>query len=116
MNAFLSAAFLLLCSLSLGEGLKCKQCDHPCVTATNVTCGLLQACDTRTASKGVIKIKAKGCLDVTKCLSNETISITGIDYTVTHSCCFRDLCNSGTAVKLSMLAGLAALLLLLKLL
>ncbi|XP_078497635.1 lymphocyte antigen 6 complex locus protein G6d isoform X1 [Lissotriton helveticus] len=116
MKAFVSAAFLLLCSLALGEGLECKQCDYPCLSITTTTCGLLQTCDTRTASKGVIKIKAKGCLDVTKCLSNETNTILGIDYTVTHFCCVGDLCNSGTAVKLSMLAGLAALLPLLKLL
>lgn len=55
-------------------------------------------------------MNAKGCLDATQCLATETNSILGVDYTVTHSCCIGELCNSGTAVRLSVLAGLAALL------
>ncbi|XP_078502129.1 uncharacterized protein LOC144756306 [Lissotriton helveticus] len=110
MKAFVSAAFLLLCSLTLGEGLECKQCDYPCLITTTATCGLLQSCDTRTATKGDMKMKAKGCVDVTKCFTPETNTVMGLEYTVTHSCCVGELCNSGTAVKLSMLAGLAALL------
>ncbi|KAJ1134427.1 hypothetical protein NDU88_000879 [Pleurodeles waltl] len=87
MKGFVSAAFLLLCSLALGEGLQCKQCDYPCLITTTATCGLLQMCDTRTATKGDLKLKAKGCLDAASCLSTETNTILGIEYTVTHSCC-----------------------------
>lgn len=111
MKRFLFGCALLLC-VCLAIGLKCKECKFtiwkiPCITG-EVTCGEDQSCaKIKGEAFGHDILKRKGCLDNKKCNTTSVESYLKINYTTTSTCCSTDLCNTGTAVKFSILPGLA---------
>ncbi|KAJ1134430.1 hypothetical protein NDU88_000882 [Pleurodeles waltl] len=115
MNQGLLFGLCLLCCLSAGEALTCYYCPYGrCFLPTTVTCSGVQICDTASASAsssvaGVI-LKGKGCLGIFSCLSSSKEYYEGVEFTVSHSCCFGSLCNATSFARPSLLVGLLSLM------
>lgn len=95
--------------------MTCYYCPYGlCIVPTPVRCSFGQLCDTATTSVSTVivglSLKGKGCLGMFNCLSSSTEYYEGMEFSVSHSCCFGSLCNAGSLTKPSLLAGLLTLM------
>lgn len=105
-------SILLTTALGL-DSLLCYYCplqrrDKSCPNITS-ECLPNQRCSSSRGHYGSLHIlSAQGCVDTELCGSHETISYRGVKYTVSHTCCCKDKCNSPpkSNTNLKMLLGM----------
>ncbi|XP_069602598.1 sperm acrosome membrane-associated protein 4-like isoform X1 [Ranitomeya imitator] len=105
------AGLLLLSCCHIGQALDCYSCDYgTCLFPSKTTCSFLQSCGTETAKAGYVGLKKKGCINLTDCMSESSVTYLGLTVTTTRSCCITNLCNTAAVPKVSAITGIAAIL------
>ncbi|XP_056335875.1 sperm acrosome membrane-associated protein 4 [Danio aesculapii] len=103
MNKIILASFVLALYFAVGHGLQCYDCKLGfwdfCFT-TKKTCDAGQQCFSGLGKAGgLVDIKTKGCLELSKCNKTEATTFPANSstqiYQMTKTCCATDLCNSG---------------------
>ncbi|XP_028255168.1 protein Bouncer-like [Parambassis ranga] len=116
MDKLLWSCAALLTLFVTAECLTCDTCDVSvlsyCFKQAPVNCTKTQdRCYTAVAkfSADLLDIHAKGCTEASLC-KNETGSILSVNYTITRTCCSKNLCNRATAIQLPLTAAVCAAL------
>ncbi|XP_059366317.1 sperm acrosome membrane-associated protein 4-like [Carassius carassius] len=105
MNKVFLGIFAVVLYFTVGQALQCYECNlgvwNLCITSKK-TCDAGQQCFSGIGKAGgLVDIKMKGCLEVSKCniteqvnfLSNSSTKV----YQMMKTCCSADLCNSAPA-------------------
>ncbi|KAL1255492.1 hypothetical protein QQF64_013553 [Cirrhinus molitorella] len=102
MNKIFHGFFAVALYFAVGQALQCYDCKlgigSLCIT-TKTTCGANEHCFSGVGKAvGLLDIKMKGCLEVTKCNRTEQVNFPSNSstqfYQMTKTCCSTDLCNS----------------------
>ncbi|XP_078502126.1 uncharacterized protein LOC144756303 [Lissotriton helveticus] len=113
MDRGLLVGLCLLCCLSAGDAVTCYYCTIGlCFVPTTETCSFGEICNTATPTYGMVGFNGvkKHCLSIMNCLSTSTEFYDGGEVSFSNSCCFGSLCNAGSLMKPSLLAGLLTLM------
>ncbi|XP_026096669.1 sperm acrosome membrane-associated protein 4-like [Carassius auratus] len=105
MNKVFLGLFAVALYFAVGQALQCYECNlglwNLCITSKK-TCDAGQQCFSGIGKAGgLVDIKMKGCLEVSKCNKTEQVnfpsnSSTNV-YQMMKTCCSADLCNSAPA-------------------
>nr|XP_033772287.1 lymphocyte antigen 6 complex locus protein G6c-like [Geotrypetes seraphini] len=121
MKTFILLGLVTLCSLAVVKGLQCNVCVIKlpiigCVKGKEIkTCSANEKCQTIKAYFGNAPLFSKlNCADQgpDNCNVSKQVDNT-FGYNYEKTCCAVDLCNSASALQLSLLAGFSAMITLL---
>ncbi|XP_040179448.1 lymphocyte antigen 6 complex locus protein G6d-like [Rana temporaria] len=116
MYGVMTMVLLMLLGCHLGHAIDCYSCVYGvCILPPKESCSFGQVCGTETAkdNAGLLNLKKKGCISLTDCLSESSVSYLGYTVTTKRSCCLTSLCNSAATPKVSIVTGVAGMIALL---